>query len=134
MAKAKRYGDGPIHRQTSLTVNGEMITCDRGVAPLIRRLREAGFTTLYSCQGSWGYDLPYVAMESTGDLDVARDIIRRFWRNCIVYEVPWYDDRVNFYALKSKFQIRNRHAFDKSFRHSRIITGEELIRDNHEQQ
>ena len=134
MTKAKRYGDGPIHRQVELTVNGETITCDRCIAPLIRELREAGFRTLFSCQGSWGYDLPYVALEKTGDLEEMRRIIRRFWPNCVIYETPWMDGRLTFHVLKSRFQIKNHRRFDTSFIYSNVIAGGEMIKESHEQQ
>lgn len=130
MTKAKRYGDGPIHRQIEIGVGGRIITCDRGVVKLLKSLNQAGARTLYSCQGSWGYDIPYVAMERPADLERTRSIVKTFWKNCVIFESDLSDGKIGYYALKSKFQIRNAERFsplmDSS--NSRLIAGNELLK------
>lgn len=130
MAKAKRYGDGPIHRQIEIGVNGRIITCDRGVVKLLKSLNQAGARTLYSCQGSWGYDIPYVAMERPADIGRVRSIVKAFWRNCVIFESDLSDGKIGYYALKSRFQLKNAKRFMPSFReNATVIAGGELIRE-----
>ena len=127
MAKAKRYGGGPIHEQVEIDVRGRTITCDRGVVKLLKSLDKAGVKTLYSCQGSWGYDIPYVAMERPADIGKVRSIVKAFWKNCVIFENDWFDDRVCYYAMKSKFQIKNAERFTPSLRNATVIAGKELL-------
>ena len=129
MTKAKRYGDGPIHRQIEIGVGGRIITCDRGVVKLLKSLNQAGVKTLYSCQGSWGYDMPYVAMERPADIGKVRSIVKAFWKNCVIFENDWFDDRVCYYAMKSKFQIKNVERFMPSLRNATVIAGKELLKE-----
>ncbi len=127
MTKPKRCTGELMHRQAELSIGGETVTCDRGVVPLIRELREAGFRTLYSCQGSWGDDIPYVAMERPADIGRARSIVSGFWKNCVIFENNWFDDRICYYAMKSKFQIKNVERFMPSLRNATVIAGNELL-------
>lgn len=129
MAKAKRYGGGPIHEQVEIDVRGRTITCDRGVVELLKSLDGAGVKTLYSCQGSWGYDIPYMAMERPADLERTRSIVKAFWRNCVIFENDWFDDRICYYAMKSKFQIKNVERFMPSLRNATVIAGKELLKE-----
>ena len=130
MSRAKRYGDGPIHRQIEIGVNGRIITCDRGVVKLLKSLNQAGARTLYSCQGSWGYDIPYVAMERPADLERTRSIVKAFWRNCVIFESDLSDGRIGYYALKSRFQLKNAKRFMPSFReNATVIAGNELLKE-----
>ena len=130
MSKAKRYGDGPIHRQIEIGVNGNIITCDRGVVKLLKSLNQAGARTLYSCQGSWGYDIPYVVIQNPSDLDKARSIVKAFWKNCVIFESDLSDSKIGYYALKSKFQLKNAKRFMPSFReNAAVIAGKELLKD-----
>ena len=127
MAKAKRYGEGSIHEQVEIDVRGRTITCDRGIVKLLKSLDKAGVKTLYSCQGSWGYDMPYVAMERPADIGKVRSIVKAFWKNCVIFESDWFDDRICYYAMKSKFQIKNVERFMPSLRNATVIAGNELL-------
>lgn len=129
MARAKRYDDGPIHKQVELTVNGNVITCDKGVVKLIKSLDKAGAKTRYSCQGSWGYDIPYVAVERMNDIDKVRSVVKKFWKRCIIFESnEALDGMTCYYALKSRFQINHADRFLPSMKQScHVIAGNELL-------
>ena len=131
MAKAKRYGGGPIHEQVEIDVRGRTITCDRGVVKLLKSLDKAGAKTRYSCQGSWGYDIPYVAVEQMNDIDKVRSVVKKFWKLCVIFESnETLDGMTCYYALKSKFQINHADRFLPSMKQScHVIAGNELLKE-----
>jgi hypothetical protein len=73
-----------LHKQISIEIqkNGKLveITCDEGIAPLVKELNEAGFQTSFSCQGD-DENISYVMIRNSHhkNLMLAKDIVDKYF-------------------------------------------------------
>jgi hypothetical protein len=137
----KKGGVINIHKQQIIYVRNpdrrrKRIVCDCGVVPLVRRLWDNGFETVFSCQGD-DFNKSYIVVKDNGRMWEARDIVQDFWTGVPLAMSVTIHNHIAFESLNSDNAIQKWLAeLKRQSVMKTVLVGEnscsEIYRRNHD--